>query len=175
MALKTKSQRVREFFYNGLTKPKKAMTDFLASALSRQQIVLTNPLATVASECVVIRTPSGTSRSIIALSHIRNMVVVRLSHPGFLVLAIAAFLIAAGAHFSKERDSADWPIAVVGVLLVVAYIGSRRAAVQFTSMDGDLQTVFGSPSEAAAVVAAVRAAMEKIDDDREADSAMLAS
>lgn len=151
------------------------MTDFLASALSQQQILVSNSLATVASECVVIRTSTGTSRSILALSEIRELTVIRLSHPGFLVLASAAFLIAAGAHFSKQGDSADWPIALVGLMLLAGYIGSRRAAVCFTSGDGKLQTVFGSPSEAAAVVSATRSAMENLNDDPEPESESLAS
>jgi MYXO-CTERM domain-containing protein len=152
------------------------MTDFLASALAQQSILVSNSLATVASECVVIRSASGTSRSILALSQIRDMSTVRLSHPGLLVLASAALLIAAGAHFSKQGDSADWPIALVGLLLLAAYAGSRRAAVCFTSTDGRVQTVFGSPSDAAAIIAAARAAMNAMDEDSApADSESLAS
>ena len=151
------------------------MTDFLASALSQQQILVSNSLAIVASECVVIRAASGTSRSILALSQIRDLSTVRLSHPGLLVLASAAFLIAAGAHFSKQGDSADWPIALVGLVLLAAYAGSRRAAVCFTSTDGRVQTVFGSPSEAEAVIAATRSVMDKWNDEAESESESLAS
>ena len=147
------------------------MTDYLASALSQQQILLTNPLATVASECVVIRVGSGNMQSILSLSQIRRVSIVRLSHPGLLVLAFAAFLIAAGAHFSKDGDSADVPIALIGGLLLVAFVISRRAAVSFLSTDGSLlQTVFGSPSEAVAVRAATRSAMEKMTDENESES-----
>jgi MYXO-CTERM domain-containing protein len=152
------------------------MTDFLASALSQQKILVSNSLATVASECVVIRAASGTSRSILALSQIRELSTVRLSHPGLLVLASATFLIAAGAHFSKQGDSADWPIALVGLALLAAYAGSRRAAVSFLSTDGRVQTVFGRPSDAAAIIAATRSAMDKLDDEAEAaESESLAS
>jgi MYXO-CTERM domain-containing protein len=146
------------------------MTDFLASALSQQQILVTNSLATVASECVVFRASTGTSRSILSLSQIEDVSVVRLSHPGFLVLALAAFLIAAAAHFSKDGDSADWPIALVGLLLLVAYAGSRRGAVCFTSRDGVVQTAFGTPSEASAVMSAAKSAIEKIKEESESES-----
>lgn len=151
------------------------MTDLLASALSEQQILLVNPLATVASECVVIRTSRGNSRSILSLSEIQKVSAVRLSHPGLLVLAIATFLIAAAAHFSKDGDSAEFPIAFVGLVLLASFVGSRRAAVWFTYTDGTLQSVFGSPSEAAAVIAATRSAIQKAKEESRSPSQSLAS
>ena len=146
------------------------MTDLLASALSRQRILLDNSLATVASECVVVRASMGNSRSILSLSQIRHVSAVKLSHPGLLVLAMAAFLIAAGAHFSKDGGSAEFPISFVGLLFVVGFVVSRRAAVCFTSIDGMLQTVFGAPSEAAAVISHVRTAMDRLKEESESES-----
>lgn len=84
---------------------------------------------------------------------------VKMSYPGLLVIAIALFLIAAAAYYSKQGDGATIPIAVIGVIFVVFYFNSRRASVAFLLEKEVLETVPGSLREASAVIRAVRKAV----------------
>jgi hypothetical protein len=146
------------------------MTDPVASALPREHILFENSLATVATEFVVIRDSDGHSHSVVSLSRIRNVTTVRLSRPGLLVLSAASFLIAAGAHVSKDGTTAEIPIAMVGLLLSAGFVGSRRAAVCFTSDKETLQTAWGPPSEALALINATKAAIEKMSEEAPPES-----
>jgi hypothetical protein len=146
------------------------MTDPVASALSREHILLENALATVATQFVVLRDSDGHSRSILSLSRIRSISTVKLSRPGLLVLSAAAFLISAGAHNSKDGGAAALPIALVAVLLLIGFVGSRRAAVCFTSDEETFQTTFGTLSEASAVITAARAAINRIKEEPSSES-----
>lgn len=148
--------------------------DPFSSALSHQRILLETSLATVASECVVVRHSNGRTRSILSLSQIRGMTIVRFSHPGLLVLGAAALLISAAAHFSKEGGSAEFPIALLALVFFGGFFASRRSAVYFYSEESGVQTAFGAPAEAAAVIATVRAAQEALN-EQDGESESLAS
>jgi hypothetical protein len=146
------------------------MTDLLASALSNEEILLENSLAIITERCVVIRASTGRSHSILSLSRIRSVNTERLSTPGLLVLAAGAFLISAAAHASRAGVPTEIGVALVGTMLVAGYLGSRRAAVRFNSVDGTLTTPYGSLSEAAAVKTAVQAALLRLNEDPSTES-----
>lgn len=141
------------------------MTDLLASALSNEEILLENSLAIITETCVVIRAVTGKSHSILALSRIQTVNTERLSTPGLLVLATGAFLISAAAHASRAGVPTEIGLALVGTMLAAGYLGSRRAAVRFKSVDGSLITAYGSFSEAAAVITAVQKALLRLNED----------
>lgn len=132
--------------------------DKILAALSGEQILQSNPLATVATRWVVIRDANGSSQSVLALSGISDMRSVRVSYPGLLVIACGIALIAAAAHYSKDGGAADKPLLVVAVLFVLFYFGTRRASVVFISGVEKTPTIFGSLRQAAVLIRAVRQA-----------------
>ena len=132
--------------------------DKILAAVSGEQIVLSNSLATVATRCVVIRDGNGKSQTILSLAGITAMRTERVSYPGLLVVACGVLLIAAAAHASKDGGSADLPLVIVALLFVVFYLATRKAAVIFLSGLEKKPTVFGTPREAASLVRAVKQA-----------------
>ena len=83
---------------------------------------------------------------------------VRTSYPGLLVVAAGLLLIAAAAHYSKDGGAADLPVALIAGLFVLMYLGSRRASIVFEAGQERTQTLFGTRSEAASIIRAVRKA-----------------
>ena len=134
--------------------------DKILAAVSGEQIVLSNSLATVATRCVVIRDANGKSQSILSLAGISAMRTEKISYPGLLVVACGVSLIAAAAHISKDGGRADLPLVIVAALFGVFYLATRKAAVIFISGIEKKPTVFGTPREAAALIRAVEKAQE---------------
>ena len=120
--------------------------------------VLDGPLATVTSECVIIRDAMLHSHTIIALSELSSMKRIRTTYPALLVIASGFFLISAAAFYSKEGSGAGIPIALLGGAFALGYLLSRRASILFAVGASTTETVNGSLSEAAALIAAVQSA-----------------
>jgi hypothetical protein len=140
------------------------MRDLLVASLSGEETVHTCSLATVTTSCVVIRTASARSRAIVSLYSITGMTTVKTAYPAFLAIAAGLFLLAAGAHFSKDGGSADLPMAVLGFVSVISFLVSRKAAVLFCMGRESLQTVNGGLREAAHLIRAVRSAQEAVEE-----------
>lgn len=135
------------------------MRNLLIEALPDQRVLHSNSLATVTPVCVLIRTSRLSGQSIVALENIRDLRRVKSSYPGLLVIAAGLFLIAAAAYFSKQGDGAAIPMAVIGAVFVLFYLGSRRASVVFYLESGDsIETTGGSLRDAAALIRSVRKA-----------------
>jgi hypothetical protein len=132
------------------------MANTLLAALSGEQIVHSTTLATVTDNCLVIRNPDGTSHTIVALSRVTRIRTIRRTYPGFLVVASGLLLIGSGAFCSKQGAGAGPVIVSIGVVFVIAYIATRRAAVGFVSGSEVTETMFGSLREAATLVRAVQ-------------------
>ncbi len=132
--------------------------DKILTALPGEQILQSNPLATVATRWVIIRDARGSSQSILALSGITDMRSVKVSYPGLLVIACGVLLISAAAHYSKDGGAADKPLLVVALLFVLFYFATRKASVVFISGVEKTATIFGSLRQAAVLIRAVRQA-----------------
>jgi hypothetical protein len=131
----------------------------IVSALSEDEIVESNLLATVTRNCVIIPNANGHAQSVIALSRISSVRHVKSSYPGLVVIAGALGLIAAAAVCSKEGHGAAWPIALLGAGFAIAYLGTRRGSVTLSIGSGPTETVettSGSLREAAAIAAAIQ-------------------
>ena len=134
------------------------MATHLVANLLDGTVLQTNPLATVMEDCVVIRDSARTSHSIIGLSRLSGMRQIRTTHPELLVIAAGLFLISAAAFYSKEGAGAGPPIGLLGLAFAIGYLLSRRASIAFFAGRDATETVSGSLSEAAALIAAVRSA-----------------
>jgi hypothetical protein len=137
------------------------MAHTVLDALSGEHILVSNSLGTVMNHCVVLRRGDNQAESVISLAVVSSVRKIKTTYPGLLVLAASAFLIAAAAYSSKQGGGAAGPIAFVGLLFVIAYWLSRRAAVAFTVDSEVTESVQGSPSEAAAIITAVETALER--------------
>lgn len=151
------------------------VADKILGALSGEEVLYSNALATVASKCVVLRQSAGHSQSIISLSSISGMRINRVSYPGLLVIASGLFLLAAAAYFSKDGGTAKIPLALIGLVFVFAYLGSRRASVSFIVDSDEIQTILGSSSEASALVKAVREAQDSAAEEDPPEPSEIAS
>jgi len=137
------------------------MANTALDALAGEEILESNSLGTVMRHCVVLKTGDNHAESVISLAVVSSFKSIQTSYPGLLVIAASAFLIAAAAAYSKQGGGAAKPIAVLGLVFVGAYWLSRRASVAISAGAEVTETVQGSPSEAAAFIAAMKSAIEK--------------
>jgi hypothetical protein len=120
-----------------------------------------NPLASIAANCVVVRDSECRSH-IIPLSHISGMRRIKTTCPALMVIASAFLLIAAAANCSRQGDGAALPMALLAAVFGIGYFLSRRASVAFVTDSYRAETCTGSLSEAAAVIGRVHAAQNAI-------------
>lgn len=152
------------------------MANTALDALAGESILESNSLGAVMRHCVVLncvvpkslvskgpllQDGDNPSETVISLAVISAVKRIKTSYPGLLVIAGSAFLIAAAAASSKQGGGAAGPIALFGLLFVIAYWLTRRASVAITAGSELTETVQGSPSEASAFIAAVQLALEQ--------------
>lgn len=134
-------------------------------ALTGEEILESNSLGTVTSQWVVVRPPESHSEIVISLSHVTNVRSVRTTYPGLLVVASASLLVAAAAACSKQGSGAALPIAVFGVLFLIAYWVSRKVSVTFTVGSEMIHTPAAGLREAARFFSAVERALARVERD----------
>lgn len=134
----------------------------ILTALSEEQLLFENELASVTQHCVIVRTAEQQAHILLPLSRISSLKKVQTSRPAFLAIAAGLFLIAAAAQISKEGGGAAIPIALFGICSLVAYLVSRRAAVVFIVDKERTETPFGGLRQASALITSVQAAYERI-------------
>lgn len=137
------------------------MANTALDALAGEEILESNSLGTVMNHCVLLRANNTQSEAVISLDVVSSVKKIKTTYPGLLVIACSAFLIAAAAVTSKQGGGAAAPVALMGLLFVIAYWLSRKASVALVVGPDVTETIQGSVSEASAFVAAVRSAMEK--------------
>jgi hypothetical protein len=138
------------------------MPNGIIAGLCNGQILQSNQLATVTRECIVIRDAARQSHTIIALSQLTGVKRIRTTYPALLVISSGLFLISAAAFCSKQGSGTGVPTAVLGAAFAVSYILSRRASVAFIVGSEATETMSGSLADAAALIAAVQAAQNDI-------------
>jgi hypothetical protein len=148
------------------------MANTALDALAGENILESNSLGAVMRHCVVLKSlvlkgpvlqggDNNPSETVISLAVISSVKRINTSYPGLLVIACSAFLIAAAAASSKQGGGAAGPIALFGLLFVIAYWLTRRASVTITAGSEVTETVQGSPSEASAFMTALQLALEQ--------------
>jgi hypothetical protein len=123
--------------------------------MPREEVMYSNALASVTRNCVIVTDADGHGQTILALPRLSSIRKVTVSYPILLVLAAAALIIAAAAGYSKDGGGAGIPIALVSLLLLLGYAGSRKAAVLFLVSFEAVETALGTPKEADEVIAAI--------------------
>jgi hypothetical protein len=131
------------------------MDDVVFNALAGETLVYKNALATVTSNLVLVRDRLRGALIVVRLEHLIEVRRLTSTNPGLLVISCGIFMIAAGSFASKEGLQVVVPIAIIAMLFVVGYFGTRRAAVLFLLDDESIQTFEGSFREAASVIRAV--------------------
>jgi hypothetical protein len=132
-----------------------AMTGTVRVAISDEQVLQANSLASVTRNFMVIRDSARPSWTIIPLSRLSKIELIKSPHPGLLVISSGLFVLAAAAFSSKEGDGAGTPLTLLGLFVLIAYAASRKASVTFILDSGAAVTVTGSVTEAIALVALV--------------------
>ena len=117
-----------------------------------------NPLATITRNVLVVRDGLRGTRSIIAIKRITGLRKVTTTNPGLLVVSCGLFTIAAASYASRQPIEVTIPIAFIGSLFVMGYIGTRRAAVLFLMGDERIESIRGSFREATSVIRSVNRA-----------------
>lgn len=138
------------------------MPDTLIAALSGEEVLHSSSLATVATSCVVIRTATARSRTIVSLARISRLETIKTTYPALLAIAAGLFLMAAAAYYSKDGGAAQFPLGALGLFFVVAYFVSRKACVVFWMGYESVQTVNGGLRDAATLIREVRAAQANL-------------
>lgn len=136
------------------------MADSVLSALSGEQVLQANSLATVTANCVVFKNSALRSQSVIPLSRLSEIETIRKTHPAFLVISGGLSILAAAAFCSKQGDGAGAPSAALAFFSLAGYFGSRRASVRFLVDSETSRTDMGSIRDAAKVVRAIKAAQD---------------
>jgi hypothetical protein len=131
------------------------MHDPIVAALSGEDVVHSNSLATVTTSCVVIRTANARSRVIISATCISSVRRIIYAYPAFVPIAAGCFIVAAAAHSSKEGTAADLPLAILALLFLLTFFTTRRASVLFQLETDQIESAQGSVAEASAIIQAV--------------------
>ena len=132
--------------------------DTIIDALSDEEIVYADSLATLTRNWIIIPDPTRRSQTIPPLARLAEVKAVKVSYPGLLVIASGLFVLAAAAFCSKEGSGAGVPIALVGIGAVIAFLVSHRAWVEFTVGSAVTNTIPGTHKAADELAAAVQAA-----------------
>lgn len=141
---------------DNITREQRQQTNTILEALPGERVVQSNALATVTTNCLIIRSSKKHSQTIIPIVHLAGIRTARTTYPGLLVICAACWLIAAGAYCLKQDGGAAAPAGVLGLLFLLAYLAYRRVAVSFVTRSDETVTRDGTPAEAAALLKAVR-------------------
>ena len=139
------------------------MSTTILDALPDEQVLHANSLAVVTPHCILLTNADGRTQTVVAVSGISRIKRVTISYPILLVIASGTLILALAALCSKEGDGAGLPLAIFGSVLLLGYFLSRRGAVAFTVGSEVVETIFGTPSEAADLISAIASA-QRLDD-----------
>lgn len=131
-------------------------TDMMLEALPGDRVLQRNALATVTTNCLIVRSSEDQSQTIIPIVHLASVSTAKTTYPGLLVISAACLLIAAGAYCSGEEGGAAVPAAMLGLVFLLAYGVSRKVAVAFRTRADRTVTSDGSTKEAKALIKAIR-------------------
>ena len=137
------------------------MASTILSSLG-EPVLHRNSLATITANWIVIRQGSSGRQSVVAIQSIAELKPIKFIPRYTFVCALGCFILALAAHYSNEADGATLPFALLGCALFASAVARRQVALAFVVGVDAIQTVYGSPSEAAALVATVQTAHKGI-------------
>jgi hypothetical protein len=134
------------------------LTGTVSGAISEEEVLKPNRLAWVTRHFLITYNGERKAHTIIPLSRLAGIEVVKTPYSGLLAIAAGVFIIAAGAFASKQGDGAAVPCALLGAFLIVTYFVSRRANVSFRLDNGATESITGTLGEADALVRLIESA-----------------
>jgi hypothetical protein len=137
------------------------MVSTILSSLG-EPILHCNSLATITSNWVVVRQGSSGRQSVVALQSISELKPIKSIPRYTFVSAFGCFLLALAAHYSNESEGSTLPFALLGFALFASAVARRQVALAFVVSGEAIQTLYGSPSEAAALLATFQTARSEI-------------
>jgi hypothetical protein len=139
------------------------MLNMIMAGLPDEQVIESNPLATVTTNCLVVRNSDGKSQTVILLSRLSSIRKATTIYPGLVVIAVGLLVISAAAVCSKESHGAALPIGITALLFLLGFLAHRRASLAFIAGSGATVTTDGNPAEADALIQAVQSARKTAD------------
>ena len=134
------------------------MASAILASLPAEEVVHSSRLATMTRDIVVVRNPDPATHTILSLAAVSSLKRTKKTHPVLLVVASALMLLAGAASTAKQGNNVVAPFAGLSLAFVAGYFLSRRAAVAFMIASETTETVEGTLSEVAALIAAVQRA-----------------
>jgi len=134
------------------------LTGTVAAAISDEEVLRPNRLAWVTRHFLILRNAERQTHTIIPLTRLVGIHVVKTPYSGLLAIAAGVFLVAAAAFASKQGDGAAVPCALLGAFLMAIYFGSRRANITFRLDTGATETTSGSLGEATSLIELIETA-----------------
>lgn len=141
------------------------MENGVLAALNSDRIVQSKLSAIVTEDCVVLPSFGNQPHMVFSLESITKIKIVKTSYPSLLVIAAGLFLLSAAALSSKDGAGTGWPLGVLGVVFLFAFLFSQRARVVFMLGRETCQTISGSFADVADLLAAVEVARESFLND----------
>lgn len=143
------------------------LTGTVAAAISDEEVLQPNRLAWVTPHFLIIRNDIRQNHTIIPLTRLEGIDVVKTPYPGLLAIAAGVFIVAAAAFASKQGDGAAIPCGLLGLFLLAVYFGSRRANITFKLDSGVTETTAGTLGEATALIEVIERARISVIDSGE--------
>lgn len=128
------------------------MTGTISAAISDEPVLLSNSFGSVTPNFLISRNTRTHAFTIIPISHIVSIEMVKKPYPHLLVIAGGLFVVAGASFSSKEGDGAGFPFAILGCFFVLMYFSSRRAIVTLVLDSGSKEIITGSIKEAVALI-----------------------
>ena len=136
------------------------VAETILEALPGDCVLESNALATVTTNCLIVRSAEEKAQTIIPIVHLSSIRTAKTTYPGLLVVSAACLLISAASYCSKQESGAALPAGLLGVFFYLAYVGYRRMAVVFITKTDRTVTGEGSTGEAKALIKAVLSVQE---------------
>jgi hypothetical protein len=144
------------------------LTGTVAAAISDEEILQPTRLAWVTPHFLIIRNADRQNHTIIPLTRLVAIDVVKTPYSGLLAIAAGLFVIAAAAFASKQGAGAAIPFMLLGGFLLAIYFGTRRANITFKLDSGGTETISGRLAAAGALIQLIESARKA--DARETES-----
>ena len=126
--------------------------DSISLALSGEQILYSNSLGRITTDCLVLRNGDGRSTAIFSHRATSGIRTLKQSHLALLAIAFGFFFIAAAALWSKDGNGAGIPAVFLGLLFLLGYWGTQSACVVVSIGSERIQSIHGSVAEAVGLI-----------------------
>jgi hypothetical protein len=132
------------------------VTGTLLTALLGEKIVHSSSVATVTTNCIVVKAFLGRHTYVLSLCRLGRIKKVTTTYPGLLVISLGLEVVSAGDYCSPHCEKAYAVLGVVGLAFLAAYFWTRRASLLFLCESEPILTAQGRLREVAALISALQ-------------------